>query len=183
MKTKLAILLSALAMTAQAHLIELTPGGFNVDEGLPPAFFQLSGQTFFDQAVQDFPGWPTNGWVSQFGRINGGVFFNTDLIGRSTQVAAVSWNMFGEPDHYFMYMIDVFGRDADGRPWENIYGVTGAEWFEGSGIVRVHEDTRIMGISFYGSNFVSDTGSTLMLAWAAYALVLVVFVVKKAWNA
>jgi len=96
--TLLAILLSPLAY---ADLIDLTPGGFNVDNGLPPAFTRLQTQLFFDEAAFgtfNLPTGPTfiDGWVSQFGVLNGGQFFFTNLFSVSpTATASISWNFTG----------------------------------------------------------------------------------------
>jgi hypothetical protein len=58
MKTKLIpFSLLASATLAHAHLINLTPGGWNMNNGLPPGFERtLRPNTFFDEATPKWLG-------------------------------------------------------------------------------------------------------------------------------
>src|SRR6266404_6086677 len=84
MKTKIIALLfiTFTGATARATLIDLTPGGFQSDNA-PPAFYEFLEHetqqwfTFFDEA-RVIP--PYHGWVSLYGVLNGGTYFNTDLF-------------------------------------------------------------------------------------------------------
>jgi hypothetical protein len=174
------LLLIVCAGTAHAHLIDLTPGGFDIDQGLPPAFKRLQTHIFFDSAAhgvfdtlegQQY----LDGWVSRFGTLNGGTYFFTDLFGRDTPTASISWDFDGAPTGYWLTTIDVFGRRADGSPWENIYGVSVGQRFEGIGSVTLDGFTTIMGISFYGLNPATvpdsaDTSALFILGLGALVL-------------
>jgi len=95
MKTLLLILLSA--TIARAQLIDLTPGGFNPDEGLPPVYHELINQTFFDEAAHGWFDLPVNGqvylnqWVSMYGALDGGTYFHTNLFFLGDTPSASVW--------------------------------------------------------------------------------------------
>src|SRR6266496_3073038 len=156
MKTIRTIIVSSALLISAAHanLIDLTPGGFNIDHGLPPAFHRLQTHIFFDEAAHGYFDTPSgtqyyDGWVSQYGAPNG----------------------------YWLSTVDVFGRRADGTPWENIYGGRWGERFLNleDQIVTLDGITTIMGISFYGLNTVPDeanTGTLLLVAVSAIAILL-----------
>jgi hypothetical protein len=77
-KTKIAAILVAVACNAQGNLIDLTPGGFTTDN-IPPVFYEFVKEdrlffTFFDEA-RVIP-------LYQFGALNGGTYFHTDLFAR-----------------------------------------------------------------------------------------------------
>jgi VPDSG-CTERM motif len=129
--------------------------------------------TFFDQAAHGtFGGTYYDGWVSQYGLINGGTFFFSDLPRHDELSSSISWNMTGAPGGYWMTMLDVFGTDAQGNFWENIYSVPWEDRFTLNDIVTLHDGVNISSISFYGSNTVPDTGSTLpLLGFASLGLV------------
>src|SRR6266700_7018600 len=85
MKTIRTIIISSALLISAAHanLIDLTLGGFNIDQGLPPSFHRLQTQIFFDEAAHGVFGPPPtyyNGWVSQYGALNGGTYFFTNLF-------------------------------------------------------------------------------------------------------
>jgi VPDSG-CTERM motif len=176
MKIKLlitAVLLVCISSAARGNLIDMSPGGFNPDNGLPPAYFELVQQTFLDEAAHGWFDLPEgrqylDQWVSRYGTINGGTYFFTNLFGHDTPAASISWNMTGAPMGLWMSMIDVFGRSEDGTAWENIYLVPWNDRFLSlNEIVAVDGTTPIMGISFYGSNTIPDAGSTLPLLGCA----------------
>src|SRR6187549_2447880 len=124
MKTKLYLLSLFISTGAHANLIDLTPGGTPVDYG-PPS--QIAAHGFYDQAAFgtfDLPGGPTfiKGWVSQFGILNGGQYFFTDLFSQPHgPTAHVSWN-FGNSGYWLRY-IDVVGFDQAGNLLANLYQV------------------------------------------------------------
>jgi hypothetical protein len=185
MKTiRITVVIGALLISAaHANLIDLTPGGFDPSQGLPPAFHRLQTQIFFDEAAHgwfDLPGGRQylNGWVSQYGALNGGTYFFTDLFTLGdTPNASIWWNFNGAPNGYWLSTIDVFGRRADGTAWENIYGVPWSDRFVSleNQLVGLDGYTTIMGISFYGLNPATvpdqaNTGALLLLAVIAVLL-------------
>jgi hypothetical protein len=160
---KLIMTIIALSISlAQAHLVDLTPGGFNPDQGLPPAYYLLQQQTFFDEAAHgwfDLPGGRQylNQWVSLYGALNGGTYFFTNIftLPAETPSALIWWDFTGQPDGYYLTMVLVEGRKADGTAWANIYAVRG----RGPQIRRLEEQlvtldgmASIYGISFFGRN-------------------------------
>jgi hypothetical protein len=177
MKTKLTTLtiLLCATCTAQAHLINLTPGGWSSDEPLPDAFFILVRQTFFDSAARgvfQLPGEQPrffNEWISRFGRLKGADWFGTSLFDGDAPFASVSWNMTGQPDGFYVNMIYVVGQTNDGELWQHLYGVSQDQHFIGEGIVTANGLATIRQIAFYGRVRASDTGTTLMLFGLALA--------------
>jgi len=183
MKTIRTIIVSSALLISAAHanLIDLTPGGFNIDNGLPQAFHRLQTQIFFDQAAHGVFGPPPryyNGWVSQYGTLNGGTYFFTNLFDLGDTPSASIWcNFNGAPNGYWLSTIDVFGRRSDGTAWENIYAVPWGDRFlsPGDQIVTLDGITTIMGISFYGLNPATvpekvNTAAILLLAVSAILL-------------
>jgi hypothetical protein len=172
MKTKLLLPLILFAATAQAHLIDLTPGGVNT----LPDFFWTSQKTFFDSAVRgifNLPGEPPqflNGWVSRFGALNGAEWFDTDLFTTDDQrFCSVSWDLANQQDGFWLTMILVEGSTADGTYWAHLYGRSADQLFTGDGIVTLNGEATISQIAFYGLNVVPDTGATLLLFGFALA--------------
>jgi hypothetical protein len=153
-KLILILTLAFVSITHAQQLIDLTPGGFNVDEGLPPAFFELQEQIFFDEAAHGFFDLPEgqfyfDGWVSMFGELDGGTYFFTDLFGRDTPSASIWWDF--RHTTWTLTMIDVWGRKSDGTAWEHIYAVRPNKARKSQPeLVTVDGMTFIQGISFYG---------------------------------
>jgi hypothetical protein len=162
MKLTLLSLLIA-ATTAHAHLIDLTPGGYNNNDPIERyknADNEWFHHTFFDD-VSRFYGT----WTSLYGHLNGGTYFFTDFVGQDTTTAHVWWDMTGEPHGYWMSMLYIVGIE-DGEYWGNVYRVTKDEWFNSGGnlLVRAHEGALITDVAFAGTNHViPDTGATLGL--------------------
>ena len=161
MKTKTTTLILLIAVSiARANLIDLTPGGFNTANCLPPEFIhfinqQASGQiTFFDSATPD-------GWVSMFGELNGGTNFFTSLIGNPGPTANVSWDFSTLPGYSMSVLL------VEGEGWANLYGVPNRFRFIDLGdLVTLHDDLDIMSLAFYGrtpNSPVPDTGATFTL--------------------
>ena len=175
MKPKIAITMIMLACvcSARGNLIDLTPGGFSPDNA-PPVFFQFVNQEaqhhfeFFDEAQ------PT-GWVSLFGVLNGGTYFDTDLFGHQTETAQVSWDFATLPG-YSMYRLLISGRDSDGTAWMNLYAVPHNFLFSDLDQIMLHAGADIASIAFYGrtpASPVPDTSTTVsLLAMALCALLL-----------
>jgi hypothetical protein len=178
MKTTLAAILIATASVAHATLIDLTPGGFNVDHA-PPAFDQFLQQwtqrqfEFFDEATP-------NGWVSLYGILNGGTYFNTDLIGHPGQSAGVSWDFSTLPGWSMSRML-VAGRAADGTLWENIYAIPhNFREIDALETIWLHDGVDIDSVAFFGrwpGSPVPDNGFALLLF--ALALPGLVFLNSK----
>jgi len=153
MKTKYILtLLIATASITHANLIDLTPGGFQADNA-PPAFYQFLQHetqgwfTFFDEARVIAP---YHGWVSQYGILNGGTYFNTDLFSLDpTPTANVSWNFTTLPG-YSMSVLLLFGRAPDGTDWNNLYSVPFGYRFTDSDFVTLNGIVDIQSIAFYG---------------------------------
>src|SRR5262245_58121424 len=88
-------------LSASAALIDATPGGFdwNSAGAPPPAYldFLQSNQVFFDEArIVPSGGVNYHGWVGQYGALNGGQYFFTDLFNLGpSPTAGVSWNFAG----------------------------------------------------------------------------------------
>lgn len=184
MKTKLLII--ALCTTfwsgAQAGFINLTPGGWHyVDHqnNPPQALFQLISEeghnyiSFFDDATPE-------GWTSQFGALNGGTSFFTDLVNSAPlSMSLVSWDFMGTP--YTMRFVDVFGAN-NGDMWESIYFVTGATRLDSSGWLETLLDGNVIitDIAFYGtspSNVVPDNGATVVLM--GLGLIAIAFIRRR----
>jgi hypothetical protein len=188
MKTTIAAILIATASVVHANLIDLTPLGFDPAHGLPPAYFELGKELFFDQAAHGVFNLPEgkqylNGWVSRYGVLNGGQYFFTNLfaIGNSPN-AQIWWNFNNSAAGYSLGLIDVFGRKSDGSTWENIYMIPQGERFLSleHQLVTLDGMTTIMGISFYGFHgrsffdkpAVPDSGGTLLLLSLGLAALL-----------
>lgn len=165
MKIKLHLLALFIATTVRANLIDLTPGGTVIDYG-PPPYIQEHG--FYDQAVLNFPGVP-NGWVSQFGILNGGQYFFTDLFTQPpSPTANVSWD-FGNSGYWMKY-IDVVGRDQAGNSLANLYRVPWGYRLTDQDIVTVNGQMDIISIAFYGRNPalpIPDSGGTFSFLLSA----------------
>lgn len=178
MKKRTAILFIALfgALSgAHADLIDVVLFPYQNGGSLPPAYLEFLnkvGQSngnllFFDEA-RSTPYTIGNvtyppGWVSQFGVLDGGQYFFTDLFSKPPDVnAQVSWNFSGS-DKWLKY-IDVFGVDSAGTYWTNLYFVPYGDQFDFLGAVELDGVAHILSISFYGSDLqhVPDPGATVV---------------------
>jgi hypothetical protein len=108
------------------------------------------------------------GWVSQYGVLNGGSLFSTNLFDfASTPNATVFWN-FGGVSGDKMRWINVFGTADDGTGWEHLYEVSFHSMLDSNGPlpITLNGQVRIGSISFYGSTpftIVPEGGTTLAL--------------------
>jgi hypothetical protein len=161
MKTKLTILLCALAGTVHANLIDLTPGGFDFTQPYPKEFLNFVHRevdnriTFFDAAHP-------NGWDSLYGALNGGTYFFTNLIGNPGPTANVSWDFTTLPGWSMSVLL------IEGEMWGHLYGVGGRfDTVDLGDLVTLHDGLNITSLAFYGRNpdsaSVPDSGSTLAL--------------------
>ncbi len=154
---KLILILLCVTTIAQAQLLDLTPGGFDPNNGLPPPYFLLAEQVFFDEAAHGVFCLPTgceyfNRWVSMFGELNGGTYFFTDLFRIGDSPSASVWWDFRQ-DNHGMTMLDVWGRKPDGTVREHIYGVPrNKARREQPVMVTLDGMTIIESIAFYGTD-------------------------------
>ena len=161
MKTKLTILLCALAGTVHANLIDLTPGGFDLTQSYPPEFFDFINREFYHRITFFDAAHPT-GWDSMFGALNGGTYFNTSLIGNPEPTANVSWDFTTLPGWSMSLLL------IEGGLWAHLYGVGGRfDTVDLGDLVTLHDDVDISSLAFYGRNPdsapVPDSGSTFAL--------------------
>jgi len=123
MRTTLIALLCLVASSLRANLVDLTPGGWdwNAQGKIPPALEALSTAeasnfiSFFDEArvipYTDGNGMhDIHGWVSQFGVLNGGTYFNTNLFSLDpTANAGISWNFSALPGYSLGWLTSLGG--------------------------------------------------------------------------
>jgi len=151
MKTLIVIITLTLITSVHADFINLSPGySYAAHRFQPPAALfdlihsELTNQiSFFDQAY-------ATGWVRQFGVLNGGTLFNTNLVnGNPLSLALVSWNFVGTP--YRMRFVDVVGTEG-GDILESVYLATGKTQLNSRGFLEtlLNGTVNIESISFYG---------------------------------
>jgi hypothetical protein len=181
-KIKLYLLTFFISTSAHANLIDLTPGGTVIDYG-PPSYIAAHG--FYDEAAFgtfDLPGGPTfiKGWVSQFGILNGGQYFFTDLFTHPHgPTAHVSWN-FGNSGYWLQY-IDVVGFDESGNSLANLYQVPWGSRLTDEDIVTLNGQMIIKGIAFYGRNPalpIPESGGTFSLLLFAFLCLAACYAMK-----
>ena len=170
-----------ISTSACANLIDLTPGGTPTDYG-PPSHIAQHG--FYDEAafgIFKLPGGPTfiKGWVSQFGILNGGQYFFTDLFTQPPgPTAHVSWN-FGNSGYWLQY-IDVVGFDQTGT-LANLYRVPYGSRLTDEDIVTLNGQMIIKGIAFYGRNPalpIPESGGTFSLLLFAFLCLAAYYAMK-----
>jgi hypothetical protein len=165
------------ACNAYGSLIDVTPGGFT-NAALPPVVLQFlngsfsvnatgspfgAGEQFFDEADFNFGG--HTGWVSQFGVLNGGTYFFTDLFTISPWTTASVWWNFPPAFQGLssrMNAIWVYGTDGV----ENLYFVGGGDLaMSGPRSVTADGKGTIDAITFFGkfNQRVPDTGKSITL--------------------
>jgi hypothetical protein len=167
------IIILALVSSIHAAFINLTPGGWEYaahNFNAPPPLFQLINQqshnniAFFDEA-RSFDGF--TGWVSQFGVLNGGTYFFSDLtLNGAEPFATVNWNFDALPQ-YGVRWLDVVGFNG-GDYWESVYLVTGGTTRDSGGdlLLTLNGNIEINSIGYYGTTpttTVPDGGSTIAL--------------------
>jgi hypothetical protein len=164
MKTKLAALLISLCASAQASLIELTPGGFSLLGPLPPAV-----QDFIDNhitrdafviASQDLgAGWDQN--FLQPPR------FQSSPLGGAT--AVLSWDLEGTAFTFGWLFVIHLGDDF----LANFYQVSDDQAQLGGSSITIdgiEEITRVVAYGFPSPLDVPDSGSSLILGLIAFAV-------------
>jgi hypothetical protein len=165
-KQKLIAILALVPSIAFGSLIDLTPGGFH-ESDLPQVFLNFTRQVnrsvlFFDSIYAS----PTNGhpagWVSQFGDLDGGIFFfsNIDLTG-PIPTTTISWDFHNSGGFFLTYVLAEAA--VPGNDFANLYKATNG--FEGEGSITLDGIIDINSIAFYGQNFatIPDLGSTIGL--------------------
>ena len=160
MKTKLTILLCALAGTVHATLIDLTPGGFDFHQPLPTVVSNFFGQ--YGLNMQNIAG---------FNIVNGQpawspfTVFGSDHFSLSTNAlgtgADVDWDLSGTGFHLRF----VLAESSD--LISHLYAVPGKEQITGDGFITIDGNIPLIGGVFAGSNETPDTGSTLALMGVA----------------
>jgi hypothetical protein len=181
LKMKMIILSACVcsAWTAQASLIDLGTVTFPLgDDASMQRFHQLSGQLAQQTLLVDAAhGWFNqnqdyyDGWLN--GALNGADYFGTDLFGRDTDSANISWNLTGEPHGFFMTMILVEGWVDNEHTYAHFYSVPWDNLFASQNeTVSLPDNITIHSIAFCGSNTIPDTGPTLLLATIALMAVL-----------
>jgi hypothetical protein len=158
MKKLIVMLAVSLAASAQATLIDETPGGFNVNNA-PPLFFQvldlpqLAGANINGTQVIWSPFEPFG--PNEFSIITNGID------------ASVSWDLTSTNGFFLQYVLleGIAGID-------HIYRASPPERFEGSGFVSIDEFTHIQAIIFFGTNVVPENGATIILLGFAAGLSL-----------
>jgi hypothetical protein len=167
MKIKLIISALALANSAHATLIDLTPGGFNINQPWPQPVLQ-----FFNHIGR-------NGFQCLAGaNIDGGqvvwspfTIFGSDNFGIVLQDppnAQVSWNLTNTGGYFLQYVLLEGANGID-----NLYGLRGPGLqFEGGGPVTIDGLTAIQSIIFAGTNIVADSGASLSLFVCAAAVLI-----------
>jgi hypothetical protein len=168
MKTKIIILLLAFASSAEASLIDLTPGGFSPFDP-PKAYLDWQqhhfGRDSFGIAFNHINN-PGDGWNTQF---LGSPFFNVTPLGVTT--ATLSWDLTGT--RFIFNYLFVGGPDG----WINMYRVPLDEQKIGESVVTINDLYAISGIGIYGFPrlHTPDTGTTLLLFALALAVGLVLY--------
>lgn len=183
---KLAIILFLVATIARADIIDLNPGG---SSDLTPEFLHFINEQydtgnglllFFDEmrpAPYTINGvtYPA-GWVSQFGVLNGGTYFfsNLDQTG-PVPTTTISWDMTGSGFCCLRYVLaESFGGLRD------LFLITKPDDMSGSTTITIDGHTNIDSLSFYGRvNEIPDSGTTIVLLIFAL-LILAAF---QAYNA
>jgi hypothetical protein len=160
MKPLLILLLSI--GTANATLIDLTPGGFDPSHP-PPVFIDWDQHHFgidsFGIAFENI----NSGWAPP--PYLGPPFFNTTPLGQMT--AVLTWDLTGTP---FIFNYLFVGGFVD-----NMYQVTPDQYKLGEAIVTMDGVHNIFSIGIYGfpSVHTPDSGSTALLLLLGLAAVVV----------
>jgi hypothetical protein len=164
MKTKLAILtLLATSTLAHATLIDLTPGGFSINN--PPPIVQDFLVQWVHQETTIIAGANINGtqvtW-SPFTTFGPG---NFSILMSDPTSALVGWNLTNTNGYYQQYVLfeGTAGQD-------NLYRVGGASRFlDSNEFVTIDGQTAFIAIIFFGSDHVPDALDSLV----AFAIAVV----------
>jgi hypothetical protein len=154
---KLMLIIAVATTTAQASLIDMTPGGFNIAENPPPLFWQvliirqLAGANIYGNEVVWSPYEP-------FGP-------NEFFINAFGTEATLGWNLTST-DGFRLQFILVEGMQG----FDHIYRPT--DLFEGTGLVTVDEVHQLQAIVFFGTNQVPEAGATAVLLAFGIASIL-----------
>jgi VPDSG-CTERM motif len=138
-KKLIATIALACASSAHAHMVELTPGGFNWNNQ--------------PKVVSD--------WYEtkrQFQTLYDPSLFNVTGLGTST--ITLSWNLANVG--YFQYLFVEYRQDHD-NVFANFYQVTLHEWRQGQATVTVNGTFPVTFFNAFGHRDVPDAGSTFIL--------------------
>jgi hypothetical protein len=153
---KLMLIIAVAASTAQASLIDMTPGGFNIGENPPPLFWQvliirhLAGANIYGNEVvwsPYEPFGPSEFFINSFGT-----------------EATLGWDL--TPTEFWVQFILVEGAQG----FDHIYRPT--NMFEDTGLVTVDEVHQLQAIIFFGTNQVPEAGATAVLLAFGIASIL-----------
>jgi|tagenome__1003787_1003787.scaffolds.fasta_scaffold20405520_2 hypothetical protein len=175
MKAKLTILLIALTSGAHGNLIDLTPGGFNINEPWPQPVIQFFNQFDNGNGFQFLAGANI-----QDGQVVWSPFtiFGSDNFGISLQDPAnaqVSWNLTNTGGYFLQYVLLEGANGID-----NLYGLRGPGFqFEGGGLVTIDGLTTIQAITFAGTNLVPETVNTGWLLFFAVGGLLLTYKLRR----
>lgn len=142
------------ASLGKGSLIDLTPGGFDINNPWPPEvarFFEA-----YHHGMQNLSGANIDGsqvtWspFTMFGPANFGI--QTDGIN-----ANVSWNLANDPSGHFVQYILV-----EDHGMTNLYR-PGGDLFQNGGFATIDGITPMIGITFAGTNNIPDSGPALAL--------------------
>lgn len=171
MKTKIVILLCALAGTVHATLIDLTPDGFSYLDPWPTVVSNFFGQ--FTLGLHDIAGANivNNQPVWSPFTIFGDDHFSLTMNAAGTG-ADVSWDLTGTQYHLRFIL-------AEGSDYlAHLYAVRGQELFAGDGFITIDGSTPLRAGTFAGSNTIPDSGSTLALMASSLLCLFFYFKIK-----
>ena len=149
---KLAIILIMLPLAAYANLIDVTPGGFNVENirDWPQPYRDLINLLNSNQLV-NIP----NSYVN--------------VTGYGTPNGSVSWDLTGSQFSSLQWVL-VTGFTQANQEFANLYQVTTDQWIRGEGLITVDGVFPIIFVEGFGHG-VSDKGAAgLMFMLALMAL-------------
>ena len=177
MKTKLAILaLCVSALTVQADLIDLTPGGFSWNN--QPAVF--TNWLYNIQSVSSFliAGANVSGNTATWSPF---CLFGPPNFGATVQQpnANVEWHL-ANTGGYFLQYVFVGGV---GEINDNLYVVRNGTKFDGSDFVTIDGSHSINEIVFYGTNIVPDEANAGALFVLAIGALLLTYEAQRPRNA
>jgi len=166
MKAKITALLLALTCSAQATLIDLTPGGFRLLD--PPKVYLDWQQNHYkhDSFKMAFNNiFTPGGWDSHF---LGPPLFNVTPLGGLT--ATLSWDLTGRA---FIFNYLFVGTGPNG--WINMYRVSSDQQKVGEAVITINDLYNITGIGIYGLRIPDDGGTILMFGLSVACIVCMRF--------
>lgn len=156
MKTKLTILtLIATTALARADLIDLTPGGFNMNlDPWPTVVTRFFHQYQRDQINLAGAQIANNQVTWSPFTLFGDDFFDITANGTT---ASVSWDLANAQGGFHVGFVLIETLDAI----MHLYGVSHDQWLDGGGSVIADGNVNVASITFAGSNTIPDDLNTL----------------------